>query len=378
MITINNSGGFTMKKQASFFLFLVFMLMLSACTNTQPNNTTNKNEDASKQKLTVFTTVYPLLYFTERIGGEAVTVQSIYPAGADEHAFDPSQKDMIALAEADLFFYIGLGLESFVEKAKQSLKNEQVTMIATAESIAEEKLVEGHNHEDEEVDAHDDHAHENEDAHDEHAHENEDAHDDHAHENEDAHDDHAHENEDDHDEHNHGPSDPHVWISPTLSIELATAIKEALIAELPEQKEQFEKNFQQLQSELLELDEAFHEMANQAKRKTFFVSHAAFGYIANEYGLEQIAIAGLNSQSEPSQKQLAEIVKLAKENAVNYILFEQNVSSKLTDIVRKEIGAEALMLHNLGVLTAEDVKNNEDYFTLMYQNIETLEKALQS
>ena len=110
--------------------------------------------------------------------------------------------------------------------------------------------------------------------------------------------------------------------------------------------------------------------------KTFFVSHAAFGYIAETYGLEQVAIAGLNSQSEPSQKQLASIVTHAKEHDVKYVLFEQNVSSKLTDVIRKEIGAESLMLHNLGVLTADDVKNNEDYFSLMEHNIETLKKAL--
>lgn len=341
------------------------MLILGACTNNQPKDTTKKNEDGQEKNLTVYTTVYPLQYFTERIGGESVTVQSIYPAGADEHAFDPSQKDMIALAKADLFFYIGLGLEGFVESAKKSLQNENVKMIATAEGISEEKLGEGHTHDDEHEDAHEpEEAHE----HDEHEHEDEGTHD----------EDHDHEDAEGHDhDHNHGPIDPHVWISPTLSIELADAIKEALIAELPAEKEQFEEKFQQLKSQLLELDEAFHEMANAANRKTFFVSHAAFGYIADAYNLEQIAIAGLNSQSEPSQKQLADIVKLAKEKDVKYILFEQNVSSKLTDIVRKEIGAEALMLHNLGVLTAEDVKNDEDYFTLMNKNIKTLEQALQ-
>ena len=117
-------------------------------------------------------------------------------------------------------------------------------------------------------------------------------------------------------------------------------------------------------------------MASNAPSKTFFVSHAAFGYIADTYGLEQVAIAGLNSQSEPSQKQLASLVAQAKEQDVKYVLFEQNVSSKLTDVIRKEIGAESLMLHNLGVLTTDDVKNKEDYFSLMEHNIETLKKAL--
>ena len=161
-----------------------------------------------------------------------------------------------------------------------------------------------------------------------------------------------------------------------LSIELATSIKNALIEEMPEMKDEFEKNFQQLNADLVELDNKFKEMASDAPSKTFFVSHAAFGYIADTYGLEQIAIAGLNSQSEPSQKQLASIVAQAKELDVKYVLFEQNVSSQLTNVVRNEIGAESLMLHNLGVLTTDDVKNKEDYISLMEHNIETLKIAL--
>ena len=84
-----------------------------------------------------------------------------------------------------------------------------------------------------------------------------------------------------------------------LSIELATSIKDALIEEMPEMKEEFEKNFELLNDDLVELDNKFKEMASNAPSKTFFVSHAAFGYIADTYGLEQVAIAGLNSQSEP-------------------------------------------------------------------------------
>lgn len=72
--------------------------------------------------INVYTTVYPLSYFAERIGGEYVNVTSIYPPGTNEHTFEPTQKDMMALADADLFFYIGLGLEGFVENAKNTLK----------------------------------------------------------------------------------------------------------------------------------------------------------------------------------------------------------------------------------------------------------------
>lgn len=318
-----------MKKKSLILLALIMTLLISACGNKEDKS---KTEIGNKEKLTVFTTVYPLQFFTERIGGEFVDVKSIYPAGADEHSFDPTQKDMIALSDADLFFYIGLGLEGFVENAQKTLKNEHVELVATAESISNEQL--GEEHHDEEEEGLEEH------------------------------------------EHDHGQFDPHVWISPVLSIELASSIKDALISKMPDQQETFEKNFDLLEDDLMELDERFKELAGKAKTKTYFVSHAAFGYIAKEYGLNQVAIAGLNSQSEPSQKQLANIVEQAKEEEVQYILFEQNVSSKLTEVVRKEIGAESLMLHNLGVLTQKDIQNDETYFTLMEHNLHVFEQAL--
>ncbi|MHC8516052.1 metal ABC transporter solute-binding protein, Zn/Mn family [Sporosarcina sp. ITBMC105] len=369
-------------KRTKWLLFvgLVLTLIVGACGQT------NKNEEAATVTdgtLSIYTTVYPLQFFTEQIGGEHVHVQSIYPAGADEHTFDPTQKDMMALADADLFFYIGLGLEGFVENAQKTLKSEHVEMIATAESISEDRLGENHHHHDE--DGHDEHGEDEhghgEEGHDEHGEDEhghgEEGHDEHGEDEhghgEEGHDEHS---EEAHHDHDHGEFDPHVWISPTLSIELAKSIKEALIAKMPEQKETFEKNYDALADQLMDLDERFADMANKAPSKTFFVSHAAFGYIANAYGLNQVAIAGLNSQSEPSQKELTKIVDQAKEENIQYVLFEQNVSSKLTDVVRKEIGAESLQLHNLGVLTPEDVQNKETYFTLMERNLSVFEQAL--
>ena len=312
--------------------------------NTSQIETTQEKDDTVQ----VYTTVYPLQYFAERIGGDMVNVRSIYPAGANEHTFEPTQKDMMQLADADLFFYIGLGLEGFVENAKKTLADEHVKMIATIDAVPEDQLdASTHDHEHEEA------------TEEEHDHEHEEA------------------TEEGHEGHDHGDTDPHVWISPKISQNLALSIKNALVEAAPEQKETFEKNYEQLIAELQQLDTDFEEMAHHAPNKTFFVSHAAFGYIANTYGLEQIAIAGLNSQDEPSQKELTKIIDLAKEKNVKYILFEQNVSSKLTEVIQKEVGAESLVLHNLGVLSKEDIANNETYFTLMNRNLDTLKTVLQ-
>lgn len=305
-------------------LFLLLSLFLTGCGKEQKKETNNN-------QLTVYTTVYPLQYFTEQIGGKYVVVDTIYPPGADEHTFEPTQKDMMKLVDADLFFYIGLGLEGFVNKAKDTLKNENVKMVATAENLSLEESEEAHSEEGE-----------------------------------------AHEEED---EHGH-TVDPHVWIDPVYAQELAKSIKDALIEKMPDQKDTFEKNYQTLVEELTTLDQSFKTMVQDAKRKEIIVAHSAYGYWESRYGIEQISISGLSTTNEPSQKKLEEIIDQAKEYNIHYILFEQNVNSKLAEIVEEEVGAKALTLHNLSVLTEENIDNNDTYFTIMNQNIETLNKAL--
>lgn len=313
------------------FSFLVILLIVSTFLGGCQEQSTDTSQ--GNEKLTIYTTVYPLQYFTERIGGDLVDVKSIYPNGADEHSYEPSQKDMIDLADSDLFFYIGLGLEGFVAKAEEALKTENVTLVATAEHITI-----------------DEHAEETEEEHAEHAEEE--------------------------DEHNHGDVDPHVWLDPIYSISLAEEIKEQLVDRLPDQKDQIEENFTALETELQQLNKEFTEVTSTAKHKEFLVSHAAFGYWAERYGLEQISVSGLASTNEPTQKELENIIAEAEEHDLHYIFFEQNVSSKLTEIVQKEIGAEPLILHNLSVRTDEDVANERTYFTIMRDNLEALQTAL--
>lgn len=318
---------------------LIFVLILSACGKGEESS----NEGAkSDQMLTIYTTVYPLQFFAQEIGREFVHVKTIYPPGADEHTFEPSQKDMIDLANADLFFYIGLGLEGFVEKAKDALKNETVTLVATSEKLPlEEEELNEHEHNEEAIEE----------------------------------DDHDHDHDDD-DGHNHGDIDPHVWLDPLYSIELAQSIKQALIEKMPEQQQYFTDNFAELETRLRQLDNDFKDLSANALHNKIIVSHAAFGYWEKRYNIEQISVSGLSTTNEPSQKQLENIINTAKKHQLKYILFEQNISSRLANIVQKEIGAESLVIHNLSVLTEEDIKNKEDYFSLMNNNLTILEKAL--
>jgi zinc transport system substrate-binding protein len=316
---------------------LLIVLFLSACGAASDEN------GEKDGKLDVYTTVYPIEDFTKKIGGEHVEVQSIYPPGADEHTFEPSQKDMIKMADGEIFFYVGMGLEGFVEKSKTILENEDVKVVPVSKDIEVEHEEAGH---DEEEHAGDDHGH----TEDEHA-------------------------EGDH-EHHHDV-DPHIWLNPEYSKHMAEVIAGTLSKTMPEHKEEFQSNLKDLNVDLDALDADFKKMAETAPNKTFYVSHAAYSYWEERYGLHQEAIAGLNTSDEPSQQELKKIIDQAKKDDVQYILFEQNVSSRLTEVVQKELGAKSLHLHNLSVLTEEDRDEDDDYFSLMRQNIETLKKALQ-
>lgn len=319
-----------MKIRAWLSLFLVTAVFLSACGNSKGESSKKENKE-NKDALDIYTTVYPLQYFTEAIGGEYVNVETVYPPGTDEHSFEPSQKDIVKMAESDLFFYIGYNLEGFVTKAEPILSKEGVSTIAVGETV----------HLDEE----------------EHEHE----------------DEHAHEE----DGHDHGGVNPHLWLDPVYSIEMAKTIKDELTKKMPEQEEYFNRHFNELSEKLGALDKKFATTIESGRTNKIIVSHSAYGYWEERYGLEQIGVTGLTSSNEPSQKELGKIVTMAEKEDLNYVIFEQNISSKLTEIIQKEMGAKSLELHNLSVLTEKDIEAGEDYFSLMEKNVKTLQTALQ-
>ncbi|WP_276202668.1 metal ABC transporter solute-binding protein, Zn/Mn family [Oceanobacillus caeni] len=187
-------------------------------------------------------------------------------------------------------------------------------------------------------------------------------------------DEHAEQNED-HDGHHHGDHDPHIWIDPIRMLEMSNIIKQELINLNPEQESLYNKNFAKLEEDLLELDQDFKNTLKDKQNNKILVTHAAYGYWKERYGIQQIAINGLSSSSEPSQKELTNIINQAKKSKLKYIIFEQNSSNRLSEVIQQEIGAETAVIHNLAVLTDEDIRNHEDYLTLMKKNLATLNQV---
>jgi zinc transport system substrate-binding protein len=346
---------------------LIMGTILAGCSSTKEVETISQT---NTEKLTVYTTIYPLQDFTDKIGGDLVDVKSIYPPNVDAHSFEPSTKDMINLANADLFIYTGAGIEGFTEKATEALKNEKVEIVRAVEGMQLlEKNVEHSNLDESKSnnEMHEDEADHSEEEHTnaETSNSNED--------NEQSESAHSGENGEHAD---YGNYDPHVWLDPSLSIKIASNIKDSLIKLMPEKKSEFVNNYKMLEKELTALDNEFKQVIDNSKTRYLLVAHDAYGYWANRYGIKQIAVNGLSPTQEPSQRELTDIIKESKEHQIKHIAFEQNVSPRVSEIIQKEIGAEALTLNNLESITEDDVKNNEDYFSLMRKNLETLKKAL--
>ncbi|WP_257347996.1 metal ABC transporter solute-binding protein, Zn/Mn family [Pseudalkalibacillus decolorationis] len=313
-------------------LLLIVPLLLTGCGSSESDQ-----QNADKSELMIYTSIYPLQYFAERIGGETVNVQSIVPPGSDGHTYEPTTKELIKMAEADLLIYNGEGFEGFIDKAKKSLNEQEVQFVNASSGIGSHEENEEHNAEKEKQEGA------------------------------------VHEEAHGH----HGEEDPHVWLDPLLAIELAETIKDAMVDEKPGLENEFEKNYKQLKEELHALDKEFQKVVDGAKTRKFIVAHSAYGRWEESYGLEQVPVTGTSPSHEPTQKEVQEIIDFARSNKISHILLERNISSDIAKMIGKDIDAEVLYLSNLESLTEKQLNQNEDYLSIMRDNIKTLKTALQ-
>lgn len=305
-----------MKKSSYVILFIAFAMLITGCQSTSE---TDENK--------VYTSIYPIQYIVEEIGGDLITTESVYPPGVDAHSYEPSSRDMTKIAKGDAFIYLGVGMESFAETAADSLENQDVKLVEVA-ALDDSLFSHGINH-----------------------------------------------NDDDHDGHSHGDQDPHVWFDPLRMIQMGELIKDELGTVFPDDKEIFMTNFKAFEEKMLALDEDFTQTLAEKNKKSILVAHAAYGYWEERYGIEQIAISGLTTNDEPSQKELTEIVNIAEEHDLKYVIFEQTGTDKVSQIIMEQIDAEPLYMHNLESLTEDDIEHNENYITLMEKNLDVLDQA---
>ncbi|MEC5301000.1 MULTISPECIES: metal ABC transporter solute-binding protein, Zn/Mn family [Staphylococcus] len=322
-----------MRKSIILIMACVVVVMLSACGNI--NKGENKDV-SSKNKLKIYTTAFAFQSFTEQIGGKYVDVESIYPPGADMHTFEPTQKEMVNIAKGDLFIYSNKEMDPVAKKIAGSINNKDLKLALTA-NFTHDDLVVNHEHE---------------------------------------HEGHDHDHEADGHNHEEGSEDPHVWLDPVLNKKMVKSIKDDLVKKDPQHKTYYENNYKQVVDDLNDINQSLTKITEHPKRDTVVISHDSIGYLANRYGFKQEGVSGMNNE-EPSQRDLMNIVNNIKQTKQPYVLYEQNISSKVTDVIQKESNSTPLSFHNMATLSKEESKeSNITYQSLMKQNIKSLDKAL--
>ena len=285
-------------------------------------------EKRSNGKLNVVTTFYPMYEFTKNVVGDQGKVSLLIKAGTEVHDFEPSTKDVTRIQEADTFVYDSDSMETWVKSVKKSVDTQKVPFVkATGNMILAPGVTEeeGHGHKG-----------------------------------------------------HHHAYDPHVWLSPKRAIKLVENIRDALSKKFPRRAKIFKKNAANYIDKLQALDKEYAEGLANAKQKSFVTQHAAFGYLALDYGLTQIPITGLTAESEPSAKRLAELSKYVKEYGINYIYFEENASSAVSKTLADEAGVKTAVLSPLESLTQKQMDAGENYFSVMRANLKALKKTTDS
>ena len=144
----------------------------------------------------------------------------------------------------------------------------------------------------------------------------------------------------------------------------------------PEHAAVYKKNSEDYQKQLLQLDQRLTKLAAQAPQKLFVTTHAAFGHLAADYGLQQVAIMGISPDAEPTPADLKKLIDTIKEKQVKYVFFETLVSPRIAQTVAEASGAQTLVLDPLEGLSEAGRKNGDDYLKIMTRNIDNLELAL--
>jgi len=316
-----------MKKRYSLLLVSMIVLILAACSNE-----TSEKEKEDDGKLKIMTTFYPMYEFTKNIAGDKADVELLIPSTIEPHDWEPTPKDIGNIQKADLFVYNSDDMETWVSDITASIDSSDVSVLEASKGI---KLIE----EDEE-------AEESEEEH-EHEHEHE----------------HSHQ------------ADPHVWLSPVLAQQEVQTITDALVKVDPDNKAYYETESSKYIEKLKALDEEYKTELKGITSNEFITQHTAFSYLAKEYGLVQVPIAGISPDEEPSAAKLAELKKFAEEHKINVIYFEELTSSKVAETLANELGADTEVLNALEGLSDEQQKAGEDYITVMEENLKQLKKS---
>ncbi|HLV27800.1 MAG TPA: zinc ABC transporter substrate-binding protein [Burkholderiaceae bacterium] len=266
----------------------------------------------TREPLKVVATFSILGDMVREIGGERVAVTTIVGPNSDAHHFEPTPQDAKALQEAAVLVLNGLDFEAWLPRLVEAsgFKGRQ---ILASKGVKVRRLADAEGH--------------GEGGHDDH---------DHAKAHNDDHDDHKGDNG-----HRHGESDPHAWQSLVNGMIYARNIAHGLSRADPRNATYYEGRVSSYIARMKTLDTEVRTAlaAIPPERRRVITSHDAFGYFGDAYGIEFIPVAGLSNQAEPSARDVARIIKLAREKKVGGVFVENMAGPKLAQQIARESGA---------------------------------------
>ncbi|MET7408051.1 zinc ABC transporter substrate-binding protein [Streptomyces parvulus] len=300
---------------------------LSACSS-------DSSAAGNTDKLDVVASFYPMQYLAEEIGGDHVNVTTLTEPGQEPHDLELSARQTAQMGEADAVLYLK-SLQPTVDEAvaqsdvKTKIDAAGLTKLEDHGSVEHDHGAEGHSGE-------------------EHA-------------------------EEGHSEEGHA-LDPHVWLDPVKYAEIAEGVAKSFEKADPDHADAYRANADALAKKLGDLDTAFKDGLADTGSKVFFTNHAAFGYLAERYGLTQEAINGLDPESEPSPARIKELQEEARADGVTTVFYETLVSDKTAKTLAKDAGLKTDVLDPLEGIT--DKSKGDDYVGVMEANLKALQAAL--
>jgi zinc transport system substrate-binding protein len=289
------------------------ILLAAGCAGESTTSPTNSE---------VLTSLYPLQFVAERVAGGDADVVNLTSPGAEPHDLELTAKQVAEFSEAGVVLYIH-GFQPAVDEAVEQAKPDHaIDLLDEIDPLEASDAEDAHEHEDEG----------------EHA-----------------------------DEHDHGSTDPHLWLDPKNLVIAAKAVSSALGDLDPAHVDGYMQRADKLIAELNDLDDEFTTGLKTCERRVIVTAHAAFGYLARAYDLEQIAIAGIDPSQEPSTSDLARIAEEVEHEKVTTIFTERLVSPAVAQAVARETGATTAVLDPIEGLS--DETSGEDYLSLMRANL---------
>lgn len=307
---------------ATCFLFI-------GCNNTKSNNV--KSEDT----LNIVTSFYPIYISTLNIIKDVPNVTLTNMTKSQTgclHDYQLTPQDLKTLEKADILVVNGAGMESFLEDIISQYPELEIIDASNGLELLEET---SHEHEDETED---------------------------------------HEHEDETDDHNH-EYNAHIWVSVSGNIDQVKNISSQLKELDPENKTQYEDNTNEYVSKLESLSTEMHAELDSLSNRTIITFHEAFPYFAKEFDLNIAGVIQIEPDSEPSAKEIENIIQTIEDNNITALFTEPQYSSKVASTIAAETGAKVYELDPIvtGDATADAY---DDYINKMKENLNVLKEAL--